>query len=209
MMDILTVALLLSALLLTRITVLRTAVHVLTAQSLFVALACIAVGLGNGGLHTYIAAGLTLLIKGGVIPYTLHGVVRRLRRETESNPLLSANYSSLIAAGCVALTYAAFDRTLPGTLTRDTLAASFALVLIALLLIVTRRQAVMQIIGLITLENGLYLLGLSITGGLPLIIELGIFLDVLLAAVILIILTYRLKLSFASTDTSALKKLRG
>jgi hydrogenase-4 component E len=73
----------------------------------------------------------------------------------------------------------------------------------------TRRQALLQIVGLITMENGLYLVGLSVTKGLPLIIELGVFLDVLVAVAVLVILTYRLKRSFLSTDTSMLKKLKG
>ena len=67
----------------------------------------------------------------------------------------------------------------------------------------------MQIIGLITMENGIYLLGMSMTAGLPLIIELGIFLDVLIAVVVLVILTHRLRLSFKTTDTDVLRKLRG
>ena len=74
---------------------------------------------------------------------------------------------------------------------------------------VTRRQALLQIVGLIMMENGLYLLGLSITRGLPLIIEFGVFFDVLVAVIVLGILTYRLKLSFMTTDTTVLQKLKG
>ena len=89
------------------------------------------------------------------------------------------------------------------------MAASIALALIGLLIIMLRHQAVLQIIGLNTMENGLYLLGLSLAQGLPLIIELGIFFDALVAVGILGLLTYRLKLSYSTTDTSLLEMLRG
>ena len=74
---------------------------------------------------------------------------------------------------------------------------------------VLRKRAVMQIVGLITLENGIYLLGLLLTRGLPLVVELGVFLDVLIAVVVLVILTGRMRLSFMTTDTSIMKKLKG
>lgn len=67
----------------------------------------------------------------------------------------------------------------------------------------------MQIVGLLTMENGLYLVGLSITHGLPLVIELGIFFDVLVVAVVLAILIRRLRLKGLSTDTSQLQELKG
>ena len=69
--------------------------------------------------------------------------------------------------------------------------------------------AIIQMAGLITLENGIYLLGLLMTDGLPLVVELGVFLDVLIAVVVLVILTSRMRLSFMTTDTSVMKKLKG
>ncbi len=208
-MNILTILLLLAAFLLTRISNLRTAVNILLIQSAIIALACVAVGWDTGQAHTYIAALLTVAIKACLIPYALYGIVRRLRHEREINPILGINFSSAAAAVMALLAYGLTDRILPGVINRDVLAAAISLTLIGLLIIITRRQAIMQIVGLITMENGLYLLGLSVTKGLPLIIELGIFFDVLVAVVVLVILTYRLKLSFMTTDTSVLKKLKG
>jgi hydrogenase-4 component E len=208
-LQILAILLLFSAFLLTRTSRLASAVHILLAQSAIVAATCAVVGLETGSMHTFIAAFLTVAIKVGLIPYALFRVVGLLRREREINPILSPNASSLAAAAAIVLTYVIVDRTLPGVLSRDAIATSVALVFIGLMLIITRRQAVMQIVGLITMENGLYLLGLSTTKGLPLIIELGIFFDVLVAVSILVILTFRLKRSFQSTDTSILKKLKG
>lgn len=208
-MNLLIIALLVAAFLSTRVSVLRSAVNILVAQSIIVTIACIVVGVEAASLHMYIAATMTAAIKVGLIPYALYGIVARLKHEREINPILGSNFSSIAAGLSIVLSYALIDHALPGVAGRDILAASVALTLIGLMLIMTRRQAVMQIVGLMTMENGLYLLGLSVTQGLPLIIELGIFFDVLVAVVVLVILTYRLKLSFMSTDTSVLKKLKG
>jgi hydrogenase-4 component E len=208
-LNLLTILLLFAALLLSRVSNLRTAVNILLAQSIMVTVACLLAGWNTGETHMYVAALLTVLIKAGLIPYALFRVLKILRHEREVNHILGPNYSFIAAVMLIFLAYWLIDRQLPGVVSRDALAASVSLTLIGLLIIMTRRQAVMQIVGLITMENGLYLLGLSVTMGLPLIIELGIFLDVLVAVVVLVILTYRLKLSFMTTDTGVLKKLRG
>lgn len=203
------IILLFLAILLSRVTSLKTAVNILLLQSALVALDCAFVAAETGEMHTYIAAALTLVIKAGLIPYALFRIVRMLRREREVNPIISPNHSVMVAGIMIVLAYGLIDKALPGIVSRDALAAAVAMMLIGLTLIMTRRQAVLQIVGLITMENGLYLVGLSVTKGLPLIIELGVFLDVLVAVVVLVILTYRLKRSFLSTDTSMLKKLKG
>lgn len=205
-MILLTILLLFAAVLLTRVSNLRDAINILLFQSVIVALACSIIGLQTGEVHMYIAAILTGVIKVGLIPLALLRIVTHLRRERE---VVNSNFSSLMAVLAIILSYGLVNKSLPNAAAKGTLAAALALTLIGLLLIMTRRQAVMQIVGLITMENGLYLVGLSITKGLPLIIELGIFLDVLVAVVVLVILTHRLKLSFETTDTSILKELKG
>ncbi|MDF2568508.1 MAG: hypothetical protein K0R55_112 [Sporomusa sp.] len=208
-MSLLIIMLLVLALLLSRVTSLKTAVNILLVQSAMVALSCAIVAVETGELHTYAAAAFTLVFKVGLIPYALFRIVRMLRRERETNPILSPNYSVMVAGSMIVLSYGLIDKALPGVVSRDALAAAVAMMLIGLTMIMTRRQAVLQIVGLITMENGLYLVGLSVTKGLPLIIEFGVFLDVLVAVVVLVILTYRLKRFFMSTDTSVLKKLKG
>ncbi len=207
-MNLLTVLLLFTAFLITRVSSLRLGIHILMVQSVAVAAACVWSGIEAESLHTYIAAILTVIIKVWMIPHALFRVVNRLRDEQESHPILSPNQTSLAAAFMLAVTYGSLDQALPGV-SRDILSGALAVFLIGLLIMITRRQAVLQIIGLIMMENGLYLLGLSMTKGLPLIIEFGVFFDVLVAVIVLGILTWRLKLSFMTTDTSVLRKLKG
>lgn len=208
-MNVLIILLMVSTFFLTRVTNLRTAVGIFLAQSAMIAFASIVIGIETGNGHYFLAALLTVVIKVGIIPYMLFSIVRRLKKEREANLLLSPNFSSLAAACATVLAYGFIDQALPGVMSRDSLAAAVSLVLIGLQIIMIRRQAVLQIVGLNTMENGLYLVSLSVTNGLPLIIELGIFFDVLVAVAVLGILTYRLKLSYFSTDTTLLRKLKG
>ena len=207
-MNLLTVLLLFTAFLITRVSSLRLGIQILLVQSIAVAAACVWSGIEAETVHTLIAALLTVVIKAWLIPYALFRVVKRLRDEQETNPILSPNQTSLAAALVLAVTYGVMDQALPGV-SRDILSGALALFLIGLLIMITRRQAVLQIIGLIMMENGLYLLGLSMTKGLPLIIEFGVFFDILVAVIVLGILTWRLKLSFQTTDTTVLRKLKG
>jgi hydrogenase-4 component E len=205
-MDLLTILLLSAAILLTRVSNLRLGINVVVAQSIIVAIACVIVGIQTGQVHMYIAALLTVVIKVGLIPYALYRVLPYLQEERE---IVKPNFTTFMAILAIILAHGLIGRALPNFVAASTLPAAISLSFIGLLLIMTRNQALMQTIGLITMENGLYLMGLSITQGLPLIIELGIFFDVLVAVVVLVILTYRLKLSLATTDTGLLKKLKG
>ena len=207
-MNLLTVLLLFTAFVLTRVSNLRLAVKLLLVQSVAVAAACLWSGIESEATNTYVAAFLTVIIKAGIMPYALLRIVKRLRDERENHPILSPNMTSLAAALVLAVTYGLMEQALPGV-SRDILSGALALFLIGLLMMITRRQAILQIIGLIMMENGLYLLGLSMTKGLPLIIEMGVFFDVLVAVIVLVILTWRLKLSFSTTDTTVLRKLKG
>lgn len=208
-MEFFTVLLLGLAAVQTRVTTFRTAIYILLVQSVLIAGACLAIAVETRETHTYVAALLTVLIKAGVIPYALFRVAGRLKREKEHHPMLGPNAASLAACVAIFFAYSLIDQALPGVVSRDSLAAALTLVFIGLLLMMTRHQAILQTVGLITMENGIYLVGLSVTQGLPLIIEMGIFLDVLVAVLVLVILTYRLKMSFASTDTSVLDELKG
>ncbi len=163
----------------------------------------------GGGLHAFLPGILTIAVKVIFIPYAILRVVRQLSDEAEIISDINVNYSTALAAAALGLSYMVFDSILPNVPGRDILASAMFMIMTGLALIVMRSRAIMQMIGLITLENGIYLFGLIMTEGLPIIIELGIFLDVLIAVVILVILTSRLRLSFKTTDTNVMQKLKG
>ncbi|MEG0832022.1 MAG: hydrogenase, partial [Acidaminococcaceae bacterium] len=152
---------------------------------------------------------LTIVVKVCVIPYALWGLVRKLTNAREISYAGNGNYATLASAFFMVLAYLVVDKMLPGIGGRNIMASALVVMLTGLTLIVLRSRAIMQIVGLITMENGIYLLGMAMTEGLPLVIELGIFFDVLVAVVVLVILTNKLNLSLMTTDTKVLRKLKG
>ena len=210
-MEYLVVCLMFIVFLQTRFMELRRATLCLSVQSAIIAVACLVVGMSHGGgLHGFLPGFLTIAVKVIFIPYAILKVVNELRDEREIATDINVNYSTAVAAASLGLSYMVIDGILPNAAEgRDIVASSMFMIMTGLTLMVMRSRAIMQMIGLITMENGIYLLGLIMTEGLPLIIELGIFLDVLIAVVILVILTTRLRLSFKTTDTNVLDKLKG
>ena len=206
-MSILLLFLVVTVYLLTRTINIRSAVMIFWLQSFIIACFCIAAGLENKELHVFIAALLTLFVKVYWIPRIMLRVTGRTKMKEDSTAL-GANYTSLAFGGCLVISYAAVGHFLPDILNSDALAVALALFLMGMTFIIVRRQALMQIIGLMTMENGLYLLGLSVTKGMPVIIEFGILLDVLFVAVILGFLTKKIRLSFATTDVGELTGLK-
>jgi hydrogenase-4 component E len=88
------------------------------------------------------------------------------------------------------------------------LSVSIAVMLIGLFIMMTRKKALTQIVGLLTIENGVFLSGLSITYGMPLIVEVGIFFDILVAALILGVFVFRINQTFDSINVDALRRLK-
>ncbi|MCR5175496.1 MAG: hydrogenase [Anaerovibrio sp.] len=209
-MEYLVVFLVLVVFLQTRITNLKRAVVCLAGQSFIIAIACFFLGLSNGeGIHALLPGILTLLVKVLFIPGAIYHLVGKLKNEREILSASNVNYSTMAAAFFLVWGYFIVEKLMPGSVGRDIIAASILMIMTGLALMVLRKRAIIQIVGLITLENGIYLLGLLMTEGLPLVVELGVFLDVLIAVVVLVILTSRMRLSFMTTDTSVMKKLKG
>lgn len=210
-MNFLVIVLLFVVFLQTRIMDLRRAIICLSVQSAVIALACFISGIAHGeGIHIYAPGLLTIIVKVLLVPYAMLRLVSKLADERELISEINVNYSTAASAVFLVLSYLIVDKMLPGVEGRDILALSIVMILTGLTLIVMRSRAIMQMVGLITMENGIYLLGMmAMTEGLPLVIEMGIFLDVLIAVMVLVILTNRLRLSFMTTDTNVLRKLKG
>jgi len=99
----------------------------------------------------------------------------------------------------------------PGAATvgHNTLAVAVSLFLIGFFMMLNRRKAVTQVLALLSLENGLFLAAISLTYGMPLVVELGVFFDLLVATMVLGILVYRIRETIDSMDVSKLRRLRG
>lgn len=185
-------------------------VDLFALQSAFLVLTTALVAFLTGNHHIYIAAGLTGLIKVIIIPRVLKKVIERLNVKRELVMNVNVPAGLLI---CGALVMLAFFITQPilllgFLLTRDSLAIAFAIVLIGLFTMIARQKAVSQLVGFLVMENGLFLGATAATYGMPLIVELGVFFDVLIAVLIAGIYTNRLQDAFDSVDTSRLTGLK-
>jgi hydrogenase-4 component E len=137
--------------------------------------------------------------------------VRRIGITQEVEPLLNAPLSMLLCGGLTLLGYVvARPFTALERLGNNTLGIAMALVLTGFFLMFNRRKAITQVLALLTVENGVMLAAVALTTyGMPLVVELGIFFDVLIAVMVLGLLVYRIRETFASMDTSKLNQLKG
>jgi len=193
-----------------------TNIRAFAIQSLLLAGIANTVAYFNSAPHIYIAAALTLVFKAILLPVILQRLVTRMDIRREIEPFVNVPVSVIVCGLLTLLAYIVAEPlqerpgiTTAASLGRNTLPVAIALFLIGFFMMVSRRKALTQVLALLSLENGLFLAGISLTYGMPLIIELGIFFDVLVAILILAILIYRIRETFDSMDVSRLSRLRG
>jgi hydrogenase-4 component E len=164
----------------------------------------------GGETHLYVAAVLTLATKGVLIPLFLRKIVRRMRVSHEVQPYISNTLSLAGSAILVAVVFASLKEGIFVTgFSKNVLQISIAVILISLFIMITRRKALTQVIGLLFMENGLFLAGFSLTFGMPTMIELGMLFDMLMGVIILGIFAVQIKRAFATTDLDKLTELKG
>ncbi|MDD1746428.1 MAG: hydrogenase [Methanomassiliicoccales archaeon] len=188
----------------------RTLVRVFALQSLALGLLAAAVAYSTGYWHIYIVAALTILLKALVIPRIIDRVMDRIQVANDVEPSVRTPSSLLIAGGLAILAYYVAEPLIQSgeTITAGALALSLAVVLIGLFVMISRKKAITQVIGLLVMENGLFMAALSLSYGMPLIVELGVFFDIMVAVLIMGVFVFRINRTFDTLDTSFLRRLR-
>ena len=159
--------------------------------------------------HLYWSAGLTLVLKALLLPWILHRLIRRLSVKWDVETLLNIPTTMLIG---LLLVVVAFNVAQPisqlaGTITRSTLGIALACVLLAFLMMITRSKAVPQVIAFLAMENALFFAATSATYGMPMVVELGIALDVMVGMVILAVFFFQIREQFDSLDIRHMEKV--
>ncbi|HOG03601.1 MAG TPA: formate hydrogenlyase [Accumulibacter sp.] len=185
-------------------------IHLFTAQGATLVAATLLVGYATQQPHLYLSAGITLLLKVIVIPLLLHRVITRLDVRWDVETLINIPMTMIIG---IALVIFAFNLALPisklsVSLARGTLGIALACVLLSFMMMITRSKAVPQVIGFLSMENGLFFAATSATYGMPMVVELGIALDVLVGILILGVFLFHIREQFDSLDISHLEKLK-
>ncbi len=186
-------------------------IRLFAIQSLLLAAIAAVVAYHHQASHVYVVAILTVVGKVLLLPWLLNRLVRRIEIHQEIEPLLNAPASMLLGGGLTLLGYVvARPFTSLERLGHNTLAIALTLLLTGFFLMINRRKAITQVLALLTVENGVMLAAVALTTyGMPLVVELGIFFDVLVAVMVLGILVYRIRENIASIDTSQLNQLKG
>ena len=163
----------------------------------------------TGHTHLYFSAALTLVLKVLFLPWLLHRLIRRLEVYWDSEPLL--DISGTLLAGILVVVFA-FGLAQPithlaSTSMRNAIGIAIAVVLLAFLMMITRRKAMSQVIGFLSMENGLFFGAMSATYGMPMVVELGVALDVLVAVLVLGVFFFQIREQFDSLDLHHLERL--
>ena len=160
--------------------------------------------------HLYVTAAISLIFKAIIVPVALHRIIVRLGIHREIENVVGVGLTMIAGIGLVALSMVVMLRVTPEAdpLAREDLAFALSVVLLGLLVMVTRRNAVSQVVGFMSLENGLVL---AATGakGMPLVVEISVAFSILIAFIVIGIFLFRIRERFDSVDVSALDDYRG
>jgi len=160
--------------------------------------------------HLYLSAAMTVTLKVVFLPWFLHKLTDRLGVRWDVETLINIPTTMLMG---IALAIFAFALATPisemaSTVTRSTLGIALASVLLSFLMMIVRRKAVPQVIGFLAMENGLFFAATSATYGMPLVVEMGVALDVLVGAFVFGIFFFHIRETFDSLDIRHMEKLK-
>jgi hydrogenase-4 component E len=159
--------------------------------------------------HLMVTAVIALVVKGFIIPTALHQMIRRLQLHHAVEPVIGAGPTMLMGLGLVALSILLVQPVGDvNILTREDLAFALAVILLGLLMMITRHNAVTQVVGFMSLENGLVL---AATGarGMPLVVEISVAFSILIAFIVFGVFVFRIRERFDTIDVEALDRFRG
>ena len=185
-------------------------VRVFALQGLLLAMTAALVAWVLKQPHLYISAILTLVLKAIFIPYALHRLVFKLKLNHVTEKIRAHNLVLLSGVMLVIFSYyiaLPIEQTSSDTITRHIIAISLAMVLLGMLLIISRSQAVSQVIGFMAIENGLFFAAVVSTHGMPMVVELGIAFDVFVAMVVFGVFFFQIRENIDSLDVDQMNQL--
>jgi hydrogenase-4 component E len=210
LIDVLGALLLFSTLLILASGQLFRAIYAVAVQSVFLAIAGAVLGAATGNPDLWVIAGITVVVKAVLLPWLLIWVVRRIQIPREIESVIPINATLALAAGIVVLAFRLSASLGPvrQAITGNALPVGIALILLGVLVMASRRKALVQMVGLFASDNGIFFTAMAVSQGMPLIIEIGVILDVVMGALVMGILVLRVR-SSVDTDIADLENLRG
>ncbi|MDP3959729.1 MAG: hydrogenase-4 component E [Pseudorhodobacter sp.] len=184
--------------------------HVFALHAVVLSLSVAWQAYNQGAPHLYVTAAIALVFKGFVIPMALHRIVKQLGIHREVEQVVGIGLTMMAGIGLAALSIILILRVTENAdaFAREDLAFALAVVLLGLLMMVTRRNAVSQVVGFMSLENGLILAAAG-ARGMPLVVEISVAFSVLIAFIVIGVFLFRIRERFDSVDINALEEFRG
>ena len=185
-------------------------VNLLALQGALLFIATLLIAWRTRQPHLYVSAVLTLALKVVFLPWLLHRLIRRLEVYWDSEPLLNISVTMLVGLAVVVFAFGLAQpiSALASTATRNSIGIALAVVLLSFVTMITRRKAMSQVVGFLSMENGLFFGAMSATYGMPMVVEFGVALDVLVAVLVLGIFFFQIREQFDSLDLHHLEALR-
>ena len=186
------------------------AIYAVSAQAVFLGMAGAILGSVTGNADLWIIAGITIVVKAMLLPWLLIQVVRRVQIRREIEPVIPIAVTLILAAAIVVLSFhlSATLGPVRQSITGNALPVGVALTLLGVLVMASRKKALTQMVGLFAAENGIFFTAMAISQGMPFIIEIGVILDVVLGALVMVIMILRVR-SSVDTDIADLEALKG
>jgi len=188
-----------------------TTIRLYSAQSLLLGVVAATIAASENRHELFVTAVLTVGLKAIFIPWFLMRMIDRIGIHREIEPFLNVPASLLVSLALTVIGYRVSTGFPTGGrgVSHHLIGVALSMLLIGLFLMVTRKKAITQILALLTIENAVFLVAVGVTSGMPLIVELGMSFDVMLAVLVLGILVQRIVDRFESMDVSRLSKLKG
>lgn len=208
--DILAVLMLMLTIVLIGSSRLRVCIWAYALRSFVLALVSGLIAYFSGIHHIYVATGVSIALKVIVIPGFLFYIINKIKIKEDVESFINYTLSLLIACGLILIAYYSTESILKfeNVFMRHCLPVSLAITLLGFFVMISRKKAITQILGLLAMEDGLFFAALSTSYGMPLVVELGVFFDILVSVIIMGIYVYRIKETFDSIDTESLRELR-
>ena len=187
-----------------------TLVNLYALQGAVLAAATLLLAWRTGEEHLYVSAALTLVLKVAFLPWLLHRLIRRLGVYWDTEPLLKVSGTMLVGLVIVVFAFSLAQpiTRLASTDTRSAIGIAVSVVLLAFLMMITRRKAMSQVVGFLSMENGVFFGAMSASYGMPMVVELGVALDVLVAVLVLGVFFFQIRERFDSLDLHHLETLK-
>jgi hydrogenase-4 component E len=187
-----------------------TLVDLLALQGAVLCLATLLLAWRTRAAHLYISALLTLALKVGFLPWLLRRLIRRLEVYWDTEPMANIGTTMLLGLLIVIFAFGLAQpiSALASTSTKNSIGVAVAVILLAFLTMITRKKAMSQIVGFLSMENGLFFAAMSATYGMPMVVEFGVALDVLVAMLVLGVFFFQIRERFENLDLHHFESLK-